>query len=215
MYFIRIQEHPEYSAKIKETFGDIKQFSEVVAVKHTGKEKNNPHFHIARKTHLKTPCLRARLVKVFAADKGNQHMSIKSTEDKEYDKIIQYMFHEEDRKSFEVLLGEEQVCAKAREGARNYSKEKSSGNNAIKEGRKRVKTFTEMCVDAALEEFMVGGLLKDGIKKEMVIRFVIKQFGSNRKVFDKFIIHRIYNVVAYHLYREKFMEDMAGEVMMI
>lgn len=139
-------------------------------------------------------------------------MSIKEINVGQYENTIQYMFHEEDRESFEILLGEEEVCSKAREGARAFKLE----NREIEVVRKkRVKTFTEMVVDAALDEFTTGGLLKDGVKKEMVIRFIISFFGNNRKVFDKFIIYRIYNCVAYHLFGQNFVEEFAAEVMMV
>jgi len=201
MYFIRIQEYPLYNQLIKEQFAD---FQEVVAVKHTGKTNDNPHYHIAIKTHLKRPALRARLVKAFKEGKGNEHMSIKPIKEGEYENTVQYMFHEHDKETFEVLLGTQEQADKATQGAIEYRKEKPFKESI----RKREPTFTEKVIDSAIDQFTVSGLIKDGVDKEMVIIHIIRFFGKNRKVFDKFIIHRIYNVVAWHLFPQKLEQEV-------
>lgn len=212
MYFIRIQEYFGYARHIKELFSD-ETFREVVAVKHTGKTRDNPHFHIIVKTHLKRPALRARLVKVFSLGKGNQHMSIKPIQEGEYQNTIQYMFHEEDRDTFEVLLGDEKVCDIARIGARQFKANwKETGSRVVK---KREPTFTEKVVDACIDKFMCEGLFREGFNKQDVLEYIITFFGKNKKVFDKFIILRIFNVVQFHLYGKEFVGQMAAEVMMV
>lgn len=215
MYFIRIQEYFGYAKHIKELFSDTKTFREVVAVKHTGKSRDNPHFHISVKTHLKRPALRARLVKVFSLGKGNQHMSIKPIQEGEYENTIQYMFHEEDRDTFEILLGNEEVCEIGRIGARQFKarcKETGESSRVVKQ---REPTFTEKVVDACIERFKCGDLFREGFTKQDVLEYIITFFGKNKKVFDKFIILRIFNVVQYHLYGKEFVGQMAAEVMMV
>lgn len=208
MYFIRINDHEGYADAIREHFCD---YTDVVAVKHTGKYGDNPHFHIAVKSHLKRPTLRARLVKVFDQGKGNEHMSIKEIQPGAFKNTVQYMFHEENRESFEVLLGNEEVCEEARQGAIKYKQD--NREKSLKEQKKtREPTFTEKVVDAAVEHFRPGGLLMMHLKRDHVLKFIVGFFGNNKKVFDKFIIIRIYNVVAYHLWGNSFVNEIVADI---
>lgn len=238
-YFIRLQNHQEawYEHKLKDFFNHS-DYTEAVIVHHTGRSNDNSHFHILVKTHLKIPAFRVRLRQEFKAGKGNRHMSVKEcivdkTGDLEivdehysvlvskfdvrwYYKVVLYMFHECDKVSFRVVLNtmgldeEEYKRVALLSPHRKTSLSEEKSNKIKKPG-----TFTRQCVDEAIAEFMCQGLLKDGVKKYDVLQFVIKCFGGNKKVFDQFIINRIYNVVAYHLFGSDFIDDMIGKVLML
>lgn len=65
-----------------------------MGVKHHGKEKENPHYHIVIKTDVKLQAFRVRLRKIFDAGKGNGNMSIKPWDGDI--RAISYMFHEDE-----------------------------------------------------------------------------------------------------------------------
>lgn len=220
MYFIRIQDHEGYEELIKEFFAD---YQDVLAVRHGGRNEDNPHFHIAIKTNLKRPALRARLVKKFDKDKGNQHMSIKPiANEEEYEVACGYGYHElfgpkGSNFWFKEILGAKDLQERSRERARvYYEKHGSKGGSRNADGAKhRRLTFTEEVVEGAIAEFMSGGLLKEGVNKDKVLRYIIKKFGTNRKVFDKFVINRVYNVVAWWVLGKQFESDFIDEVKML
>lgn len=68
-------------------------FESIVAVRHVGATKENPHYHLVIKTNVKDQAFRVRMRKIFDQGKGNGHMSIKPWDGKQ--EAIAYLFHED------------------------------------------------------------------------------------------------------------------------
>lgn len=199
-YYIRVDKNEGY----EEGISMLQSMCEkCLGVYHTGKSQDNPHWHFAIECDVKNiPCLRARLRKFWSVAKS---ISIKNFDGNE--KGLKYLFHEKDRESFRV------VSQKGyNEDVIKSLKEESVSKGPKENVKKRTKTFTERVVDAAIEEFgnRTGEVFI--VTKERLVRFVINFFGGEKKVFDKFVIQRCYNVVAYHVIGHKFIEQMVEEI---
>lgn len=69
-------------------------YQSMIAVKHKGKNGENPHFHIVVRTEVAGQAFRVRMRKVFDQGKGNRHMSIKPWDGN--NDAISYLFHEDE-----------------------------------------------------------------------------------------------------------------------
>lgn len=96
-YCVRVNDRPveglekSYWKRIQE-LNDV-EYTHIIAVKHNGDDKENPHFHIVIKTQVKAQAFRVRMKKLFPEGKGNAHMSIKPWDGNE--DACSYLFHED------------------------------------------------------------------------------------------------------------------------
>lgn len=91
----------------------------MIAVRHLGKNRDNPHYHIVIKTAVKQQAFRVRMKKVFDMGKGNAHMSIK-----EWDgalEAISYLFHENE--SDDVIVARKNISDETIEKARERNRD--------------------------------------------------------------------------------------------
>lgn len=91
-YLLRLQALDGYLNKFQSVFVDNPRFTRVLAVHHTGKKKDNPHYHFVIDCDYKTQALRVMLKKEFTLAKGNRHLSLKQWDGDE--KACSYLFHE-------------------------------------------------------------------------------------------------------------------------
>lgn len=91
-YCIRVDAIEGYLEKIK-ALEYVTDYQSIISVKHMGKEKTNPHYHLVIKTNVKQQTLRVRMKKVFSEGKGNGHLSVKVWDGD--DKAVSYLFHED------------------------------------------------------------------------------------------------------------------------
>lgn len=104
-YFIRLQELDGYEEALKQMVLDGLNVTNVLAVRHSGKNGDNYHFHLyLNNCDLKQQCLRKRFLKEFTKGKGNKHISIKVADESK--KPLSYMFHEHKRESFRIIVNE-------------------------------------------------------------------------------------------------------------
>lgn len=100
-YCVRVQALEGYSQKIQ--FAMSLQYDNIIAVKHRGEKRENPHYHIVVRTDIQQQAFRKRMKTLFPDGKGNEHMSIKSWDGN--DKALSYLFHEETTdKEAELIL---------------------------------------------------------------------------------------------------------------
>lgn len=130
MFFVRIDARPGYLEKIR-MLPSCSDYEMILGVKHNGKEKENPHYHLVIKTQVKLQAFRVRLRKIFDSAKGNGNMSIK-TWDGDI-RAISYMFHEDEFADIIVRHNcEDQTITQAKELCKQIlvsvqqSKEKAS-----------------------------------------------------------------------------------------
>lgn len=90
-YAIRIQALDGYDTIIQ-TLLESDRFSRTIRVHHTGKKKDNPHYHLLLTTDYKQQALRAEMKKHFTKASGNKHLSIKQWDGNI--KAVAYLFHE-------------------------------------------------------------------------------------------------------------------------
>lgn len=98
-FAIRLNEFDGYRLLLDEAF---QRFPRIIGVCHTGKDRNNPHFHFIVDTDTAQQAIRKHLLKFFNKAKGNKHLSIKQTDGNS--KAWSYLFHEHDRETFEVII---------------------------------------------------------------------------------------------------------------
>lgn len=91
-YCVRIDAIDGYLDKIR-MLELVDEYKSIIGVKHMGKEKTNPHYHLVIKTNVKQQALRVRFKKIFDQGKGNGHLSIKVWDGDE--KAVSYLFHED------------------------------------------------------------------------------------------------------------------------
>lgn len=114
-YCVRIDALEGYVAKIS-ALPSNKDYKSMVAVRHQGSTKENPHYHLVIQTHVAGQAFRVRMRKIFDQGKGNEHMSIKPW-DGNIDAIA-YLFHEDEKAKLLVQHNvSDETVAKAR--ARN------------------------------------------------------------------------------------------------
>jgi len=91
-YCVRVDALEGYADKLP-MLQSHTDFESIVAVRHKGATKENPHYHLVIKTNIKDQAFRVRLRKIFDQGKGNGHMSIKPWDGKR--EAISYLFHED------------------------------------------------------------------------------------------------------------------------
>jgi len=91
-YCVRVQALDGYADKISALVLNS-DYTSLLAVKHKGKRKDNPHYHIVVRTMVKQQAFRVRLKNIFTEGKGNEHLSLRSWDGD--DKALSYLFHEE------------------------------------------------------------------------------------------------------------------------
>lgn len=89
-YVLRLQALDGYSAKFDEVFGD--RFTRLIYVHHTGKNKDNPHYHFCFTCDYKKDALRKYLKGQFTLATGNKHLSLKDWDGRP--DACSYLFHE-------------------------------------------------------------------------------------------------------------------------
>jgi len=91
-YCVRVQALEGYGEKVQALVLPP-EYTAVLAVKHKGRNGENPHYHIVIRTIIKPQAFRVRLKNTFPDGKGNEHMSIKAWDGD--NKALSYLFHEE------------------------------------------------------------------------------------------------------------------------
>jgi hypothetical protein len=101
IYAVRLNIHPGYEDILSES---VKRFDRMLCVYHTGKGKENPHWHMVIETEevKSVDTLRKHLKKYFTSGKGNGHLSVIAADDS--DKKYSYLFHEDDRDDFQIVI---------------------------------------------------------------------------------------------------------------
>lgn len=188
---------------------------------HTGRDNDNPHIHLVLDTRYTQETFRARLKKVWAIPKQFSLKKYDLVRYKEEEPYV-YVFHEKNKesficwwKNFSLKYDITRWAIQAR--PKVYEKSiKEEGSSKTKQ-----PTFSEKLLDAALAELKPLGCLKtkvncDGklvpIGEEEIVTFIIRYFGKSRKVFDKFIIARMYNLIAWHMFGDRFEVHMRSLV---
>jgi len=90
-YCLRLQALEGYREKIT-TMTLVEDYTALLAIKHDGNTKENPHYHIVIRTKVKDQAFRVRMKKTFPDGKGNGHMSMKAWDGR--DEAFSYLFHE-------------------------------------------------------------------------------------------------------------------------
>lgn len=109
-FCIRVDAREGYADKI----GALAlQYESVIAVKHEGRTKENPHYHIVIRTNILPQAFRKRMKVAFPEGKGNQFMSIKPWDGAI--EAVSYLFHEDPTATLLVSKGAtDEYIAKAR-----------------------------------------------------------------------------------------------------
>jgi len=113
-YCLRVDALDGYAAKLP-LLSACQDYKSIIAVKHQGTTKENPHYHLVVRTDIKDQAFRVRMRKIFDQGKGNGHMSIKPWDGS--NDAISYLFHEDENTTILVQhnISDETVAqAKAR-----------------------------------------------------------------------------------------------------
>lgn len=92
-YCLRVDALDGYSDKLP-MLSACEDYKSIIAVKHMGNSKENPHFHLVVRTQVAGQAFRVRMRKIFDQGKGNGHMSIKPWDGN--NDAISYLFHEDE-----------------------------------------------------------------------------------------------------------------------
>lgn len=92
-YCVRVDALDGYAAKLS-ALPLCTDYKSMIAVRHDGTTKENPHYHIVVQTHVAGQAFRVRMRKIFDQGKGNAHMSIKPWDG--CIDAIAYLFHEDE-----------------------------------------------------------------------------------------------------------------------
>lgn len=92
-YCLRVDALDGYSDKLP-LLSACSDYKSIVAVKHHGSQKENPHFHLVVRTEVASQAFRVRMRKIFDQGKGNGHMSIKPWDGN--NDAVSYLFHEDE-----------------------------------------------------------------------------------------------------------------------
>ena len=90
-YCVRVQALEGYADVIR-TMTLVNDYTAMLAMRHTGSKKENPHYHLVIRTDVKPQAMRVRMKKLFPDGKGNQHMAMTQWDGD--DKALSYLFHE-------------------------------------------------------------------------------------------------------------------------
>lgn len=91
-YCVRVDALDGYLDKIQ-PLAMCADYKSIVAVKHHGTTKENPHYHFVVRTAVAQQAFRVRMRKIFDQGKGNGHMSIKPWDGN--NDAVSYLFHED------------------------------------------------------------------------------------------------------------------------
>jgi len=89
-YVLRLQALDGYHSLFETAFGP--RFTRVLAVHHTGRKSDNPHYHFCLTCDYKIQALRVHLKKIFNLARGNRHLSLKTWDGNT--KACSYLFHD-------------------------------------------------------------------------------------------------------------------------
>jgi len=92
-YCVRVDALDGYLEKIQ-SLPLCLDYKSIVAVKHHGTNKENPHYHLVVQTSVLQQAFRVRLRKIFDLGKGNGHMSLKPWDGN--NDAVSYLFHEDE-----------------------------------------------------------------------------------------------------------------------
>lgn len=99
-YFLRIQEYDNYFDTLVKWFSSP-VYDRVLLVHHSGKVKENPHFHAVFTTSLSEDEIRKEISTRFQLGKGNKHHTLKVSDGNI--KVKSYLLHEDT--PFEYVKG--------------------------------------------------------------------------------------------------------------
>lgn len=168
-YALRLKDIEGYEGKFDQVFTD--RFDQVLGVFHTGKEKDNPHYHFLLRCDYKSQRLRQYLKSHFDQGKGNRHLSLKPWD--QSSKAISYMFHEDNRDTFKVVINrgfDETLILKA------------------KQDNELIQSHIQGNTPHAISE----GLAK-GLKEAHPNRSWISSQGNHKIIFREIIMHYRFN----------------------
>lgn len=112
-YCVRVDALDGYRDKLP-LLSACQDYKSIIAVKHNGISRENPHYHFVVRTDVQSQAFRVRMRKIFDQGKGNGHMSIKPWDGS--DDAVSYLFHEDD--TAEVIVRHnisDETIARARE----------------------------------------------------------------------------------------------------
>lgn len=212
-YYIRVTDNPGYEGRIRSV---MHQTETMLGVFHTGKQGNNPHWHFAISCDVRNKeALRARLRKEWSVPKS---ISIREWDGER--KALCYLFHEKEKGTFKVVAQKGYTDEEVEEYKKeSYTKGPRNEDGSTK--KKKEKSFSEKMVEDALEEFKPVRKAPNHwwyegterrINKEDVMRWVIRRYSKNMKVFDKFIVNRGYHLVAHHLFGKEFEDNVIDQL---
>ena len=92
-YCIRVDALDGYGDKLP-LLTACQDYKSIIAVKHKGTSKENPHYHLVVRTDVQQQAFRVRMRRIFDQGKGNGHMSIKQWDGN--NDAIAYLFHEDE-----------------------------------------------------------------------------------------------------------------------
>lgn len=92
-YCVRVDALDGYGEKLQ-SLTLCQDYKSIVAVRHVGTTKENPHYHLVIRTIVASQAFRVRMRKIFDQGKGNGHMSIKPWDGN--NDAISYLFHEDE-----------------------------------------------------------------------------------------------------------------------
>lgn len=92
-YCVRVQAMEGYGDRVSALTVNP-DYVAVLATRHEGSTKENPHYHFVVRTAVKPQAFRVRMKATFPDGKGNQHMSIKPWDGN--NDALSYLFHELD-----------------------------------------------------------------------------------------------------------------------
>lgn len=209
-YCMRLQALDGYLEKII-MLQHSSDYQAIIAVKHFGNNKNNPHYHVVIKTSVKDQAFRVRMKKVFDMAKGNEHMSIKPW-DGNID-AISYLFHENDSEEIILLRHNvsDETIEKARERNREVrvkvekAKQRASWTleEEVLEFYRQAKTGVRISEFHIAQTIILTALRKDKyvpndfLLKSMVTKIQFKLMDGdikNEEQFAKHLVARVYRM---------------------
>lgn len=183
LYHIRVDEYDGYQEYIP---GFVRQFGKGIAVRHSGKKGNNPHFHMCIHTLGSKKELTDAFKEVFNKGKGNKHHFVGELDDRLDSRS--YLFHEPNAK---VIINH------------NYTEDEivtfREMNNAVQASF----LTTEKVIEMGIEEFRGrhiypahhGRDTVNGLKFEM-FKWIMAVYHQHGKYFPKkYIVEQIINKI--------------------
>jgi len=117
-YCVRVQALEGYGDKIAGMIL-VSDYTAVLATRHHGSTKENPHYHIVIRTDVKPQAFRVRMKTQFPDGKGNQHMSIKPWDGD--NRALSYLFHELEPDEVATLVARKGLTDSQLEELRNQN----------------------------------------------------------------------------------------------